>query len=54
MVNPDKKASVEKKEVIAYVVARFSDRLLPKDGKREHVCDAMACIEVYRSKLKEK
>lgn len=41
--------SVPKELVIQRVSQEFGSKLLPNDGKREHVADAMACFGVYRS-----
>jgi len=47
MVCPERE-EVSKEMVQAYAKARFSDRLLPKQkALREHVADAMVCIDVY-------
>ncbi len=38
--------AVSKEMVQSYVKARFGDSLLPKTGLREHIADAMVCIDV--------
>jgi hypothetical protein len=44
--NAGRKA-VPKEKVIAYVVEKYGDELLPDNAKREHVADAMACLDAF-------
>lgn len=48
MVSPNGK-SVEKQQVMAYASSRFGEKHLPKTlALREHIADAMVCIDVLK------
>ena len=53
LVNADPRSSVPKGAVIKYVIRRHGDKLLPRNAKREHVADAMACIDVFQNYERE-
>ena len=48
VVNPKARAAVSKEQVIAYVIRRYGEDLLPPNAVREHIADAMACMAVYQ------